>query len=257
MVDPAGVQARKAGRIRRRVFYAAGVNHIWAFDQHDKWKRFGLRLHMGVEPFTGYLLWITVWWSNSNPKLVARQYFEAARRVGGRDKHSFNRFYRSDPGVGLPMLTQSDHGTENYNIAYAQTHMRQKLDPDLVGTLQHSFMRGHTNIKPERAWGRLRDTWSKGFEDMLNIGITNQWYNTSNVLDRYAPFCVRNLGFLLIRVALPSAGSQSHSSRPSSITTSNYTTPLSGEPTNTRFFHKGSQSTCSTSPMMSVHSTLR
>lgn len=83
------------------------------------------------------------------------------------------------------MLTQSDHGTENYNIAYAQTSLRQQLDPELVGTLQHNFMRGHTNIKPERAWGRLRDTWSGGFEAMLNQGITNQWYNTSNLVDRY------------------------------------------------------------------------
>ena len=83
------------------------------------------------------------------------------------------------------MLTQSDHGTENYNVAYAQTSMRQELDPRLTGTLQHRFMRGHTNIKPERAWGRLRDTWSKGFEDMLSEGITNEWYNPSNLIDRY------------------------------------------------------------------------
>ena len=87
------------------------------------------------------------------------------------------------------MLTQSDHGTENYNIAYAQTHMRQELDPGLANTLQHNFMRGHTNIKPERAWGRLRDTWSGGFEAMLNKGIVNQWYNTSNIVDRYEFLC--------------------------------------------------------------------
>jgi hypothetical protein len=86
VVDPAGVQARKAGRIRRRIFYAAGVNHIWAFDQHDKWMRFGLRFHMGVEPFTGRILWLIIWWNNSNPKLVAQQYFKTAREVGGRDK---------------------------------------------------------------------------------------------------------------------------------------------------------------------------
>jgi hypothetical protein len=86
--DPAAVQAQRAGRIRRRVFYAAGVNHIWAFDQHDKWMRFGLRLHMGVEPFTGVILWLIVWWSNSNPKLVAHQYIKTARRVGGREKKS-------------------------------------------------------------------------------------------------------------------------------------------------------------------------
>ena len=82
--DPAAVQARRAGRIRRRIFYAAGVNHIWAFDQHDKWMRYGLWLHMGVEPFTGYILWLIVWWSNSNPKLVAQQYFKAVRHVGGK-----------------------------------------------------------------------------------------------------------------------------------------------------------------------------
>ena len=91
------------------------------------------------------------------------------------------------------MLTQSDHGTENYNIAYAQTFMRQKLDPDLAGTLQHNFMRGHTNIKPERAWERLRDTWSGGFEDMLNRGIRDQLYNTSNLVDRYGSFYMRHL----------------------------------------------------------------
>ena len=83
------------------------------------------------------------------------------------------------------MLTQSDHGTENYNIAYAHTSMRQALDPGLVGTLQYNFMHGHTNIKPERAWGRPRNTWAGGFETMLNKGITNQWYNTSNLVDRY------------------------------------------------------------------------
>ena len=83
------------------------------------------------------------------------------------------------------MLTQSDCGTENYNIAYAQTFMRQELDPELIGTLQHNFMRGHTNIKPERAWARLRETWSKGFEAMLDKGVENQWYNTNNVVDRY------------------------------------------------------------------------
>jgi hypothetical protein len=81
--DPVAVAARKAGRIRRRIFHAAGVNHIWAFDQHDKWQRFGLRLHLGIEPFTGFLLWLIVWWTNSNPKLVGREYFQAARKYGG------------------------------------------------------------------------------------------------------------------------------------------------------------------------------
>lgn len=103
------------------------------------------------------------------------------------------------------MITQSDHGTEDYNIAYAHTFMCQQLDPDLVGTLQHNFMRGHTNIKPKQAWGRLWDTWSKGFEDMLDIGVKNQWYNTSNLVDRYDHY-IPVLNFSLICTALLSTG---------------------------------------------------
>lgn len=86
------------------------------------------------------------------------------------------------------MLTQSDHGTENYNVAYAQTFLRQELDPALEGTLQHNFMPGHTNIKPEQAWSRLRYTWSGGFERMLDAGVTNEFYNPGNLVDRYRLF---------------------------------------------------------------------
>jgi hypothetical protein len=54
--DPEGVQARRAKRIHCQVFYAAGVNHIWTFDQHDKWQKYGLRLHIGLELFVGKIL---------------------------------------------------------------------------------------------------------------------------------------------------------------------------------------------------------
>ena len=151
------------------------------------------------------------------------------------------------------MITQSDHGTENYGIAYAHTFMRQHLDPDLKGTLQHNFMRGHTNIKPERAWGRLRDTWSKGFEDMLNIGIMNQWYNTSNLVDRYGSFHAYIFGFLLIHVVLPFAGLRSHTFKQSLTSMLSCTTQLADVPTSTRFYHRGSLSICSGSLSLLVH----
>jgi hypothetical protein len=63
-------------------------------------------------------------------------------------------------------------------------------------------MRGHTNIKPERAWGRLRDTWSKGFEDMLDIGVTNQWYNVSNIVDRYCSGLAILVNYLIFSSSL-------------------------------------------------------
>ena len=83
VTDRAGVVRRKGKRIKRRVFYAAGVNHIWTMDQHDKWKKYGLRLHHCVEPFTGKIIWMVIWWINSNPKYITKQYFDAARALGG------------------------------------------------------------------------------------------------------------------------------------------------------------------------------
>lgn len=81
--EPHAVAGRLKKKFKRNRFYAAGVNHLWAFDQHDKFKRFGLFFHLCIDPFCGFLLWLTVWWSNSNPRLWAREYINAARRING------------------------------------------------------------------------------------------------------------------------------------------------------------------------------
>ena len=36
--EPEAVNARRYRRFKRRCFWAAGVNDVWAIDQHDKWK---------------------------------------------------------------------------------------------------------------------------------------------------------------------------------------------------------------------------
>src|SRR5260221_2937468 len=51
ITEPEKVAARIGNGLIRRAFYAAGVNHFWAMDQHDKWKRFGLFLHGCIEGF--------------------------------------------------------------------------------------------------------------------------------------------------------------------------------------------------------------
>jgi hypothetical protein len=90
---------------------------------------------------------------------------------------------------GCPLVTQSDYGMENTNIAYAHTTIRQFLDPNLPqGRIQHNWMRGHRNIKPEAAWSRFRCTWSPGFENMLQQGLDEQLYNPDIMIDRYIHF---------------------------------------------------------------------
>jgi hypothetical protein len=52
-------------------------------DQHDKWLRFGLHWHGCIEGFTGKIIWLTIWWNNSNPKYVCAQYLKAVKKFGG------------------------------------------------------------------------------------------------------------------------------------------------------------------------------
>ncbi len=52
-------------------------------DQHDKWKCFGLYWHGCLDGFTGKILWLIVWWTNSNPRFVCAQYLEAMRNFSG------------------------------------------------------------------------------------------------------------------------------------------------------------------------------
>lgn len=81
--EPEAVELRKARRFRRKRFWSAGVMDILTIDQHDKWKRFGLWLHIGLDPFPGRIAWLKIWWCNRNPRLINSYYIEAGRKVGG------------------------------------------------------------------------------------------------------------------------------------------------------------------------------
>jgi hypothetical protein len=80
--EPELVRQRKARRLKRKRFWAAGVNDLFAVDQHDKWLRFGLGLHTGVEPFSGWIMWIRVWHSNRNPQLILSYYLDTIAELG-------------------------------------------------------------------------------------------------------------------------------------------------------------------------------
>ncbi|KAH0827414.1 hypothetical protein J3R83DRAFT_4072, partial [Lanmaoa asiatica] len=156
---------RKANQLKRRRFWAAGVNDFWAIDQHDKWLRFGLGLHIGIEPFSGRILWLKIWHSNRNPQLILSYYLAYAEQAGF-----------------IPMVTQSDPGTENFGIANAQTILHQMHDPTLQGYVQHRWMCTKKNIVPEIAWSQFRRRFAPGFETLLDQGIDSGWYDPDNTL---------------------------------------------------------------------------
>ncbi|KAI9445613.1 hypothetical protein F5148DRAFT_1254841, partial [Russula earlei] len=151
------VELRKAWRFRRKRFWSAGVMDILTIDQHDKWKWFGLWLHIGLNPFPGHIAWLKIWC----------YYIEAGRKIGG-----------------IPLITQSDCGTENNVVANCHTVTRHWLDPSLVGTLQHRWCVKKTNIKPEIAWSQLHRQFTLGFESHLDFGYNNGLYNPDDPLKK-------------------------------------------------------------------------
>jgi len=83
----------------------------------------------------------------------------------------------------IPLVSQSDPGSENYGIANAHTTLRHLHDPSLVGTVQHRWMRQKKNVKPEIAWSQMRRRFTPGFENLLEVGVTNDWYDINRPLD--------------------------------------------------------------------------
>ena len=185
--EPDAVKARRRRRFKRRRFYAAGVNDIWAMDQHDKWgPRFGLWLHNGIDPFISTNNWLKVWWTNKNPRLIAKYFLDYVRKYGGRrllfERNLFLLFIWPYPAI--PVTTQSDLGSENYGVANIQTHARHELDPSLAGTLQHRWKRNKMNVKSEANWSVFRRDFAPGYEDLFESGVNAGYYNVDNVIEK-------------------------------------------------------------------------
>ncbi|KAJ7822909.1 hypothetical protein B0H14DRAFT_3875396 [Mycena olivaceomarginata] len=79
-MEPEKVAARYGRRFKHSSFYSAGVMEILSFDQHDKWKYYGLYLRLGMDPYTGRLHWNKIWWTNQNTALVTSYYLGAVCR---------------------------------------------------------------------------------------------------------------------------------------------------------------------------------
>jgi hypothetical protein len=78
-------------------------------------------LHAGLEAFSGEINWLKIWWMNKNPRLVAKFYLDTCQRIGGRSFYPTLRVSYNYCMVGVPVITQSDPGTENNGIANAHT----------------------------------------------------------------------------------------------------------------------------------------
>ncbi|KAF8274172.1 hypothetical protein EI94DRAFT_1696117 [Lactarius quietus] len=85
--------------------------------------------------------------------------------------------------LGIPLITQSDPGTENVHVAYAQTALRHQMEPLLARSIQHRWFHKHGNIKPEIHWSIFRRDWAVGFQALLDKGVDNRYYDIGDPLE--------------------------------------------------------------------------
>jgi hypothetical protein len=132
------------------------MNDIFVVNQHDKWLRYSLSLHISIEPFSGHIIWIRVWHSNQNLQLILSYYLDILKALGHKSYLFFKIIFLLVYLLRyMPMVTQSNFGSKNFKIANTHTMFCQWHDPVLQGILQHSWMWSKKNTMPEIIWLQL------------------------------------------------------------------------------------------------------
>lgn len=137
-LDPVGVASRRVRRLRRRSYYAKGPNFVWHVDGYDKLKPFGLCIHACVCGFSRKVIWIKVYNTNNNPKVIGGYFLEAVRTHRG-----------------CPRIVRADHGTENVHVREYQQYLRRDNTDPQAG---RCFIDGSStsNQRIEVWWSFLR-----------------------------------------------------------------------------------------------------
>ena len=173
----------KANRLQHHQFWAAGVNDIWAVDQHDKWLQFGLALHTGIEPFSGCILWVKVWHSNWNPQLILSYYLETVESFGRKCLtcmlfslltclHTARHPYGDSEWPWNRKVW--DHQCADLTVANAQSDT-WRLCPTPMDAHQEEHHAGNCMVTAPTSF-------SPGFERLLDSGLDAGWYDPDNTL---------------------------------------------------------------------------
>lgn len=83
LVDPQGVELRRARRLRRRQYSCRGPNALWHMDGYDKLKPYGIAISGCIDGFSRYVLWMEAYTTNSDPKVVASYFIKTVSYIGG------------------------------------------------------------------------------------------------------------------------------------------------------------------------------
>ncbi|XP_053699784.1 uncharacterized protein LOC128757644 [Synchiropus splendidus] len=176
MIDPVGVELRRARRLRRRQYSCRGPNAVWHMDGYDKLKPYGIGIHGCIDGFSRYVLWAEAYTTNNDPKVVASYFIKTVSRIGG-----------------CPERIRADRGTENGHVEQMQMFLRRNHSDSFAGDKSFLYGRSTANQRIEGWWTTLRKQsaqfWMNLFQTLQDDG-----HFTGNFLDKsLIQFCFLNL----------------------------------------------------------------
>ena len=107
VIDPEGVENRRAHRLQRRKYQTPGPNFLWHLDGWDKLKPYGFCVHGCVDGFSRRILWLEVGSTNNNPNVIVDYFLSTVQQLGG-----------------VPRVVRTDKGTENMWVSIIQRLLR-------------------------------------------------------------------------------------------------------------------------------------
>ena len=143
ILDKDGVELGRKGRLKRRKYFAKGPNYLWHLDAYDKLKPYGLCISGCIDGVSRQLIWLNVYRTSSNPRVIAGYYIEAVDQL-----------------VGCPSMVRDDMGTENGHVAGMQRFLTGQQSSFLYGTSTHKQ-------RIESFWSIVRKECSQFWMDTL------------------------------------------------------------------------------------------
>ncbi|XP_049334426.1 uncharacterized protein LOC125801673 [Astyanax mexicanus] len=176
MIDPEGVELRRARRLRRRQYSNRGPNALWHMDSYDKLKPYGIAINGCIDGFSGYVMWMEANNTNSDPKVIADYFIATVARVGG-----------------CPERMRADPGTENSHVRDMQLFLRRNHSDHYAS--ERSFVYGCStaNQRIESWWGILRKQAGQFWMDIFQT-LRDDGHFSGDFLDKnLIQFCFLNL----------------------------------------------------------------
>lgn len=154
LLDPQGVELRRARRLRRRQYSTRGPNALWHMDSYDKLKPYGIGINGCIDGYSRYIVWMEAYITNNDPKLIAGYYIESIGRVGG-----------------CPERLRADRGTENGHVENMHIFLRRNHNDVFAQERSFLYGRSTSNQRIESWWGILR---KQGIKFWMNLFKTLQ-----------------------------------------------------------------------------------